>query len=94
KDVRRDVLGEVRRRDLSFNEGVRAGMFTVPGDGMIDYAPLARFLGEGRYSGWLVVEAEQDPQKAPPAETVARAFRFVSEHVLPGHGLSQKEGAQ
>lgn len=82
KDVRAPVLAEVRARDLSFNAAVRSGMFTVPGDGAVDYGPLARFLAESRYSGWLVVEAEQDPAMAPPAPTVARAHRFVSETIL------------
>jgi inosose dehydratase len=82
KDVRRDVLAEVRARDMSFNDAVRAGMFTVPGDGMIDFAPLARFLEGGAYTGWLVVEAEQDPATAPPAETVTRAYRFVTDRIL------------
>lgn len=86
KDVRADVLADVRARDLSFNEGVRAGMFTVPGDGSVDFAPLARFIAEGTYRGWLVVEAEQDPLKAPPAETVRRAHRYVTERIaMAGH---------
>ena len=83
KDVRADVLRRVRGEDLSFNAGVRAGTFTVPGDGAVDFAPLARFLSTGRYSGWLLVEAEQDPALAPPAETVARAFAFVSRSLVP-----------
>lgn len=82
KDVRRDVFAEVRQRDLTFNEGVRAGMFTVPGDGLIDFGALARFIADGTYEGWLVVEAEQDPVEAPPAETVRRAFRFVTEQIM------------
>lgn len=82
KDVRNDVLARVRAEGLSFNEGVRAGMFTVPGDGSVDFTALSRFLDTGAYSGWLVVEAEQDPLKAPPAETVARAHRFVADHIL------------
>ncbi|MFV0360744.1 myo-inosose-2 dehydratase [Tropicimonas sp.] len=82
KDVRSDVMARVRSEAISFNDGVRAGMFTIPGDGSVDFAPLARFLATGAYSGWLVVEAEQDPAKAPPAETVARAHRYVSEHIL------------
>lgn len=82
KDVRGEVLARIRETGGSFNEGVRAGMFTVPGDGEVDFGPLARFIGSGRYSGWLVVEAEQDPRKAPPAETVTRARRFVSETIL------------
>lgn len=78
KDVRGSVMARVRAGDLSFNDGVRAGMFTIPGDGDVDFAPLARFLASGRYSGWVLVEAEQDPAQAPPAATVTRAFSFAS----------------
>jgi inosose dehydratase len=90
KDVRREVLADVRERDLSFNQAVRAGMFTVPGDGFVDFAPVAQFLADGGYAGWMVVEAEQDPKKFPPAPTVARAFRFVTERVI---GLAALTGA-
>ena len=86
KDVRGDVMARVRTEGISFNDGVRTGMFTIPGDGAVDFAPLADFLATGAYSGWLVVEAEQDPAKASPAETVARAYRFVTEKILqPAH---------
>jgi inosose dehydratase len=77
KDVRADVLADVRRRDLSFNDGVRAGMFTVPGDGTINFGPVGRFVRETGFSGWLIVEAEQDPSKAPPKPAVTRAIAAV-----------------
>ena len=52
-------MDEARRDDLSFLDAVVAGVFTVPGDGMVDFpAVLAELPG---YDGWLVVEAEQDP---------------------------------
>ena len=51
KDVRADVLDRIRTDDLSFNVGVRAGMFTIPGEGAVDFAPLARFIASGRYQG-------------------------------------------
>ncbi len=64
KDVRPDVMEHARRERLSFLDAVIAGVFTVPGDGCVDYpAVLREFRG---YSGWAVVEAEQDPEKAPP----------------------------
>ncbi|MGI9451175.1 MAG: myo-inosose-2 dehydratase, partial [Geminicoccaceae bacterium] len=47
---------------------VLEGVFTVPGDGMIDYRPFAILLAEIGYQGWVVVEAEQDPIKANPFE--------------------------
>lgn len=66
KDVRQQVIAEVRARDAGFLDAVLEGVFTVPGDGAIDFDPVMAALAEVSYSGWLVVEAEQDPAKAPP----------------------------
>jgi inosose dehydratase len=64
KDVRPDVMREARARRLSFLDAVVAGVFTVPGDGCVDYPAVLAELPD--YSGWAVVEAEQDPEKAHP----------------------------
>ncbi|WP_182084419.1 myo-inosose-2 dehydratase [Aureimonas sp. ME7] len=88
KDVRSDRLADVRARDASFNDGVRAGMFTVPGDGEVDFAPLADFVTRSGYSGWLVVEAEQDPALAPPRPAVERAFTHVLQTFAASKGRS------
>jgi inosose dehydratase len=66
KDVRPAILARVRRDDMSFMQGVLDGIFTVPGDGAIDYPAILRHLHAAGYQGWLVVEAEQDPRKAHP----------------------------
>jgi inosose dehydratase len=66
KDCRRQVLETARRDDMSFMAAVMAGIFTVPGDGCIDYPAILKTLADAGYSGWLVVEAEQDPNKAHP----------------------------
>ncbi|MEX1057395.1 MAG: myo-inosose-2 dehydratase [Natronospirillum sp.] len=66
KDIRREVLADVKNRDLSFLDAVLSGTFTVPGDGCIDYPTLFKGLKSSHYSGWLVVEAEQDPAVAHP----------------------------
>jgi inosose dehydratase len=64
KDVRQAVMAQAIRDDWSFLDSVVAGVFTVPGDGAVDFpAVLAEF---STYDGWLVVEAEQDPVKADP----------------------------
>lgn len=68
KDIRDDVLARAHAADMSFLESVIAGVFTVPGDGCIDFAGVAQKLAAARYRGWVVVEAEQDPEKAPPFE--------------------------
>lgn len=66
KDVRPAMLAKARREDMSFMAAVLDGIFTVPGDGALDFVPLLRLLAERDYTGWLVVEAEQDPAKAHP----------------------------
>jgi inosose dehydratase len=66
KDIRAGVMSDARTRDLPFLEAVLAGVFTVPGDGCIDYAAVLPPLAAAGYAGWLVVEAEQDPAKAHP----------------------------
>jgi inosose dehydratase len=68
KDIREGVLGRLRAENWSFLKGVVEGVFTVPGDGAIDFGAFAKTLAEGGYSGWVVVEAEQDPSKANPLE--------------------------
>lgn len=66
KDVRADVLVKVKVRDMSFLDAVVAGVYTVPGDGMVDFASV--FAELPGYDGWVVVEAEQDPAKANPLQ--------------------------
>ena len=66
KDARRRVFESARANDLSFMSAVLEGIFTVPGDGFIDYGTILKVLADEGYSGWLIVEAEQDPKKAHP----------------------------
>ena len=68
KNVRPAIRARVENEGLSFMDGVRAGVFTVPGDqeGEIDFAPLLRILAEHHYDGWIVIEAEQDPEVRNP----------------------------
>lgn len=64
KDIRPTVMAQALAQDWSFLDSVIAGVFTVPGDGMVDFATVLAALP--RYHGWLVIEAEQDPAKANP----------------------------
>ncbi len=66
KDVRKDVLADVKNRKTSFLDAVLCGVYTVPGDGCVDYPAVFTILKEQNYKGWLVVEAEQDPAIAHP----------------------------
>jgi inosose dehydratase len=66
KDIRGYALTACKRRDVSFSQAVVSGIFTVPGDGIVDYRKVFAILAKGGYSGWLVQEAEQDPRAADP----------------------------
>lgn len=84
KDVRAAIMERSRREDWSFNTSVREGVYTVPGDGGIDFVRVLRELSS--YSGWLVVEAEQDPDKAHPLTYAKMGYanlrRFAAEAAL------------
>jgi inosose dehydratase len=79
KDIRKNVLENSLENDLSFRGAFLDGAFTVPGDGCIDYKPLFDILKTKNYSGWLVVEAEQDPAKANPFEYAKIGYKYLAE---------------
>lgn len=75
KDVRPAILEKARSNDMSFMDAVLAGIFTVPGDGCVDFTALLKKLAAAGYEGWLVVEAEQDPKKAHPLTYATMGYR-------------------
>ena len=79
KDIRKNVLDNSLENDLSFRGAFLDGAFTVPGDGCIDYKPLFDILKVKNYSGWLVVEAEQDPAKANPFKYAKIGYKYLTE---------------
>ncbi len=77
KDVRREVLARARRERMSFLDAVVAGVFTVPGDGMLDFSAALAPLAKAGYRGWLIVEAEQDPAKAHPLTYARKGYAHL-----------------
>ena len=90
KDVRADVLQSIDRECQSFLDAVLAGIFTVPGDGMIDFKAVAALSAEIGYEGWFVVEAEQDPAKANPLQ-YARIGHEALQEALSEAGYTIEE---
>ena len=74
KDVRVPVIQQARNDNWSFLNGVQNGIFTVPGDGSIDYRAVLGALQQAGYQGWLVVEAEQDPAVAPSYQYAKKGY--------------------
>ena len=66
KDIRREAFDNIKSAGGSFLHGVLDGMFTVPGDGDLDFGKVMRALAAVGYGGWIIVEAEQDPASADP----------------------------
>ncbi|MDE6958716.1 myo-inosose-2 dehydratase [Helicobacter apodemus] len=79
KDVRDAVKKEMIKQDKSFLEAVLAGVYTVPGDGVINFTEIINFLKATQYEGWIVIEAEQDPKRADPYTYSKMAFNTISD---------------
>lgn len=80
KDMRLPVVEQAKKERWSFLKAVKNGAFTVPGDGNVDFAPVFDVLDKAGYQGWLLVEAEQDPAKAPPFEYALKARKYIGAH--------------
>ena len=75
KDVRAAVRARALREDWSFLRAVLEGVFTVPGDGSVDFARV--FTALRGYGGWIVLEAEQDPKRADPLTYASMGYRTL-----------------
>ena len=76
KDVRAAVRQRAADEDWSFLKSVVEGVYTVPGDGMVDFAAVFRQLPG--YDGWVVIEAEQDPARANPLTYARLGFAHLT----------------
>ena len=86
KDIRPNVLKDNLNRDSAFLNAVLEGVYTVPGDGSIDYLPIFETLKAVDYEGWIVLEAEQDPAIAHPLTYATKGYEYL-EATLKTSGL-------
>jgi inosose dehydratase len=77
KDVRPDVMKRALAERWSFLDSVINGVYTVPGDGCIDFEAALRPIAEAGYSGWIICEAEQDPAKAHPLTYARKGYAHL-----------------
>ncbi|NQT60827.1 MAG: myo-inosose-2 dehydratase [Bacteroidetes bacterium] len=80
KDIRANIFETVRAKAMPFMDAVRAGVFTVPGDGCLDFSAIFSILEKYNYRGWMVVEAEQDPEMANPFEYALMARNYIRDN--------------
>ncbi len=77
KDIRPEMMERAYKEGFKFRKAVLEGCFTIPGDGCVDYKGVFEALNEAHYEGWLIVEAEQDPEKANPFEYACMARDYI-----------------
>ncbi|HAF99130.1 myo-inosose-2 dehydratase [Paenibacillus lactis] len=77
KDIRHEILEQARLDGCDFVSCIRRGVFTVPGDGCIDFAPIIGELMERGYNGWAMLEGEQDPALHPAKAYAQRAIEYL-----------------
>lgn len=81
KDIRKNILDISIQQNMSFMDSVLEGIFTVPGDGFINFSAIFKALHTANYHGWIVVEAEQDPEKANPLVYAALGYQNVTRYI-------------
>lgn len=80
KSAREGMIARARREGWSFCRAVSEGVFTIPGDGVVDFPAIFTRLAALNYQGWLIVEAEEDPARAPALEKARNARAYVRRH--------------
>lgn len=79
KDCDTKILDEARRNKWTFEEAVEHKVFTVIGQGNIDFPAFFRTLMKNGYLGWSVVEQDVKfgATPIPPAESIAASLKYL-----------------
>ena len=78
KDLRSNIFNKINFDETSFLNAVLEGVFTVPGDGCIDFNSISKVIIESDYNGWVIVEAEQNPDIANPFEYARKSKQYLN----------------
>lgn len=82
KDIRQKVLEQSRAERADFVTCIRKGVFTVPGDGCLDFRPLIEELVRREYKGWAMLEGEQDPAEHPAFEYAKHSLAYLNSLII------------
>jgi inosose dehydratase len=79
KDCDSKVLDQARRNKWTFEEAIEHKVFTVIGQGNIDFPAFFRTLVKNGYSGWSVVEQDVKfgATPIPPAQSIAASLKYL-----------------
>jgi inosose dehydratase len=93
KDVRLDLASRVQSGELTYTDGVSAGMYVPLGEGDVDIAAIVGSLEDAGYAGWYVLEQDTILTGSPsqtgvdPLADVRTSLEFVR-NVRPAGGLA------
>ncbi len=79
KDCNTKVLEEARRNKWTFEEAIEHKVFTIIGQGNIDFPAFFRTLVKNGYSGWSVVEQDVKfgATEIPPKDSIAASLKYL-----------------
>ncbi len=83
KDCNTKVLEQARQNKWTFEEAIEHRVFTVIGEGNIDFPAFFQTLVKNNYSGWSVVEQDVKfgATPIPPAQSIAASLKYLNEVV-------------
>jgi inosose dehydratase len=83
KDCDVKVLKQARENKWTFEEAIEHKVFTIIGQGDIDFPAFFNTLVENNYSGWSVVEQDVTfgATPVPPAQNIAASLKYLREVV-------------
>jgi inosose dehydratase len=81
KDCNVTVLQEALRRKWTFEEAIEHKVFTIIGQGSIDFQAFFRTLLKNGYAGWSVVEQDVKfgATEIPPKVSVAASLKYLKD---------------
>lgn len=68
KDIRKDLTDKLLPGELTWSQGIKAGMFTPIGEGDIDFAAIIAALNDAGFDGYWVLEQDIMLDEEPPAD--------------------------
>jgi sugar phosphate isomerase/epimerase len=79
KDCDEKILEEARKKRLTFDQAIEEKVFTIIGNGSIDFPAFFRTLERNNYAGWMVVEQDVKfgATPIPPAQSIAASLRYL-----------------
>lgn len=80
KDCDVQILAQARQNKWTFEEAIEHKVFTVIGQGNIDFPTFFRTLVKNGYSGWSVVEQDVKfgATPIPPAQSIAASLKYLN----------------